>query len=82
MTIDTTTKISNHNVNFNTIEEEQEASSNPKPMIWTRVDRRLRDVRNECHPEVFECWKEVDADLDKVERELDSLLATVKATIF
>ncbi|KAG0209359.1 hypothetical protein BGX33_005651 [Mortierella sp. NVP41] len=53
-----------------------------EPRIWVRTDRRLRDVRNECHPEVFECWREVDADLDKVERQLDSLLATVKAAIF
>ncbi|KAF9113680.1 hypothetical protein BGX27_001043 [Mortierella sp. AM989] len=53
-----------------------------EPRIWTRTDRRLKDVRNECHPEVFECWRVVDEDLDKVERELDTLLATVKATIF
>lgn len=39
-----------------------------EPRIWIRTDRRLRDVRSECHPEVFECWREVDADLDKVER--------------
>ncbi|KAF9582494.1 hypothetical protein BGW38_000140 [Lunasporangiospora selenospora] len=45
-------------------------------------DQRLRDVKNDCHPEVFECWQNVDADLDKVEKELDSLLATVKATVF
>ncbi|KAI8604694.1 hypothetical protein EDD21DRAFT_365539 [Dissophora ornata] len=63
-----------------TIHEEDEESD--EPMIWTRTERRLRDVQGECHPEVFECWKEVDAELDKVGRELDSLLATVKATIF
>ncbi|CAO3572083.1 unnamed protein product [Mortierella alpina] len=49
---------------------------------WTRTDRRLRDVQRECHPEVFECWRGVDADLDRVEKELDSLLATVKAALF
>ncbi|KAF9571373.1 hypothetical protein EC968_000689 [Mortierella alpina] len=49
---------------------------------WTRTERRLRDVQRECHPEVFECWRGVDADLDRVEKELDSLLATVKAAIF
>ncbi|KAF9968236.1 hypothetical protein BGZ70_005626 [Mortierella alpina] len=50
--------------------------------MWTRTDRRLRDVQRECHPEVFECWRGVDADLDRVEKELDSLLATVKAAVF
>ncbi|KAF9284273.1 hypothetical protein BGZ68_004811 [Mortierella alpina] len=50
--------------------------------MWTRTDRRLRDVQRECHPEVFECWRGVDADLDRVEKELDTLLATVKATVF
>ncbi|KAF9194509.1 hypothetical protein BGZ50_006234 [Haplosporangium sp. Z 11] len=49
---------------------------------WTRTDRRLRDVQDECHPDVFDCWKEVDSDLDKVERELDALLATVKSMTF
>ncbi|KAG0218101.1 hypothetical protein BGX31_011694 [Mortierella sp. GBA43] len=87
-TTTTTPTTPNHNVNFNTIEEEEEEgeeepSNNVRPMMWlNRSDRRLRDVQNDCHPEVFECWKEVDADLDKVEKELDSLLATVKATIF
>ncbi|KAG0198014.1 hypothetical protein BGX28_008495 [Mortierella sp. GBA30] len=52
------------------------------PRIWTRMDRRLRDVQEDCHPEVFECWRGIDADLDRVERELDTLLATVKATVF
>ncbi|KAG9323140.1 hypothetical protein KVV02_005847 [Mortierella alpina] len=50
--------------------------------MWSRTDRRLRDVQLECHPEVFECWRGVDADLDRVEKELDSLLATVKAAVF
>ncbi|KAF9958257.1 hypothetical protein BGZ72_000655 [Mortierella alpina] len=50
--------------------------------MWTRTDRRLRDVQRDCHPEVFECWRGVDADLDRVEKELDSLLATVKASVF
>jgi len=36
--------------------------------MWTRTDRRLRDVQRECHPEVFECWRGVDADLDRVEK--------------
>ncbi|KAG0304125.1 hypothetical protein BGZ98_005898 [Dissophora globulifera] len=61
---------------------EQQQIDDNEPRIWSRTDRRLRDVRHDCHPEVFECWREVDADLDKVERELNSLLATVKATIF
>ncbi|KAF9156175.1 hypothetical protein BG015_006911 [Linnemannia schmuckeri] len=78
--------------NYNTIDgpaaEDRHGDDNEgeqddvEPRIWTRTDRRLRDVRSECHPEVFECWREVDADLDKVERQLDSLLATVKAAIF
>ncbi|KAF9303337.1 hypothetical protein BGZ74_003981 [Mortierella antarctica] len=41
----------------------------------------LKDVQEECHPDVYECWKDVDADLDRVERELDDLLVTVKASI-
>ncbi|KAG0364001.1 hypothetical protein BG005_000033 [Podila minutissima] len=61
-------------------EKEQETSSSSR--IWTRTDLRLTDVRRECHPEVFECWRDVDADLEKVERDLNSLLATVKATTF
>lgn len=47
-------------------EQDQETSSSSR--IWTRTDLRLRDVRRECHPEVFECWRDVDADLEKVER--------------
>ncbi|KAF9360283.1 hypothetical protein BGX26_009966 [Mortierella sp. AD094] len=62
--------------------DEDDGAADFEPRIWTRTDRRLKDVRSECHPEVFECWRIVDEDLDKVERELDSLLATVKATIF
>ncbi|KAF9907405.1 hypothetical protein EC991_010965 [Linnemannia zychae] len=77
--------------NYNTIDgatddrqgdESEEQQLDDEPRIWMRTDRRLRDVRSECHPDVFECWREVDADLDKVERQLDSLLATVKAAIF
>ncbi|KAG0081178.1 hypothetical protein BGZ92_000340 [Podila epicladia] len=41
----------------------------------------LKDVQDECHPDVYECWKDVDADLDRVERELDDLLVTVKTSI-
>ncbi|KAF9132828.1 hypothetical protein BGW39_011214 [Mortierella sp. 14UC] len=63
-------------------EEQQLDAQDDEPRIWMRTDRRLRDVHSECHPDVFECWREVDADLDKVERQLDSLLATVKAAIF
>ncbi|KAG0039250.1 hypothetical protein BGZ82_009096 [Podila clonocystis] len=62
-------------------EQDQETSTSSS-RIWTRTDLRLRDVRRECHPEVFECWRDVDADLEKVERDLNSLLATVKATTF
>jgi hypothetical protein len=62
--------------NYNTIDgttaddevEQNEGHDDDEPRIWIRTDRRLRDVRSECHPEVFECWREVDADLDKVER--------------
>ncbi|KAF8942153.1 hypothetical protein BGZ47_006784 [Haplosporangium gracile] len=71
--------------NYNTIDgaaAEDHHGNDDEPRIWIRTDRRLRDVRSECHPEVFECWREVDADLDKVERQLDSLLATVKLAIF
>ncbi|KAF9930864.1 hypothetical protein FBU30_011153 [Linnemannia zychae] len=79
--------------NYNTIDEATDDHQNSQsehlhsiqddePRIWVRTDRRLRDVRSECHPEVFECWREVDADLDRVERQLDSLLATVKAAVF
>ena len=28
----------------------------------------LKDVQQECHPDVYDCWKDVDADLDRVER--------------
>ncbi|KAG0056330.1 hypothetical protein BGZ83_005449 [Gryganskiella cystojenkinii] len=40
----------------------------------------LKDVQQECHPDVYDCWKDVDADLDRVERELDDLLVTVKSS--
>ncbi|KAG0348452.1 hypothetical protein BG004_005181 [Podila humilis] len=56
--------------------------SHANTKVWPRTDARLQDVRRECHPEVFDCWREVDADLKKVEKELDTLLATVKATSF
>jgi hypothetical protein len=46
----------------------EDDASDDEPRFWTRTDQRLRDVQSECHPEVFECWKEVDADLDKVEQ--------------
>jgi hypothetical protein len=62
-----TTTTHNPNANFNTIEEEAPSDNVPR-MVWTRTDRRLLDVRSDCHPEVFECWREVDADLDKVEK--------------
>ncbi|GJJ77884.1 hypothetical protein EMPS_10243 [Entomortierella parvispora] len=42
----------------------------------------LKDVQQECHPDVYDCWKDVDADLDRVERELDDLLVTVKGSVF
>ncbi|KAF9208030.1 hypothetical protein BGZ49_009982 [Haplosporangium sp. Z 27] len=64
------------------VPDDDNGSADFEPRIWTRTDKRLKDVRGECHPEVFECWRVVDEDLDKVERELDSLLATVKATLF
>ncbi|KAG0292893.1 hypothetical protein BGZ96_003542 [Linnemannia gamsii] len=51
--------------------EQYYGQDDDEPRIWIRTDRRLRDVRSECHPEVFECWREVDADLDKVEREAE-----------
>jgi len=66
-TMTNTTTTHNPNANFNTIEEEAPSDNVPR-MVWTRTDRRLLDVRSDCHPEVFECWREVDADLDKVEK--------------
>ncbi|KAG0258380.1 hypothetical protein DFQ27_004668 [Actinomortierella ambigua] len=42
----------------------------------------LKDVAPDCHPEVLACWQEVDAALDRVEGELDALLAKVKTTVF
>ncbi|KAG0366167.1 hypothetical protein BGZ54_005714 [Gamsiella multidivaricata] len=50
-------------------------------MLMMLNELTLRDVQEECHPEVYDCWKNVDADLDRVERELDELLVTVKASI-
>ncbi|KAF9356774.1 hypothetical protein BGX26_004794 [Mortierella sp. AD094] len=50
-------------------------------MLMMLNELTLKDVQQECHPEVYECWKDVDADLDRVERELDELLVTVKASM-
>ncbi|ORZ16768.1 hypothetical protein BCR41DRAFT_55839 [Lobosporangium transversale] len=49
-------------------------------MLMMLNELTLKDVQRECHPDVYECWKDVDADLDRVERELDELLVTVKAS--
>ncbi|KAF9130511.1 hypothetical protein BGX30_013469 [Mortierella sp. GBA39] len=51
-------------------------------MLLMLNELTLKDVQQECHPDVYDCWKDVDADLDRVERELDDLLVTVKASIF
>ncbi|KAF9436258.1 hypothetical protein BGZ76_004463 [Entomortierella beljakovae] len=40
----------------------------------------LKDVRQECHPDVYDCWKDLDEQLDRVEKELDELLVTVKTS--
>ncbi|KAF9114841.1 hypothetical protein BGX27_009678 [Mortierella sp. AM989] len=50
-------------------------------MLMMLNELSLKDVQQECHPEVYDCWKDVDADLDRVERELDELLVTVKASM-
>ncbi|KAG0278025.1 hypothetical protein BGZ95_004863 [Linnemannia exigua] len=51
-------------------------------MLLMLNELTLKDVQQDCHPDVYDCWKDVDADLDRVERELDDLLVTVKASIF
>ncbi|KAI8605525.1 hypothetical protein EDD21DRAFT_363337 [Dissophora ornata] len=50
-------------------------------MLMMLNELSLKDVQQECHPEVYDCWKDVDADLDRVERELDELLVSVKASM-
>ncbi|KAF9278019.1 hypothetical protein BGZ68_008835 [Mortierella alpina] len=51
-------------------------------MLFMLNELTLKDVQQDCHPDVYDCWKDVDADLDRVERELDDLLVTVKASVF
>ncbi|KAG0243313.1 hypothetical protein BGX31_010906 [Mortierella sp. GBA43] len=53
-----------------------------KMMLMMLNELTLQDVKQDCHPDVYDCWKDVDADLDRVERELDELLVTVKTSVF
>ncbi|KAF9584790.1 hypothetical protein BGW38_005161 [Lunasporangiospora selenospora] len=46
--------------------EEQQAAT--RMMLMMLNELTLKDVQQECHPDVYECWKDVDADLDRVER--------------
>ncbi|KAG0327190.1 hypothetical protein BGZ99_008171 [Dissophora globulifera] len=65
----------NSDINNKRAKEEQ-----TRMMLIMLNELTLKDVQEDCHPEVYECWKDVDADLDRVERELDELLVTVKAS--
>ncbi|KAG0033887.1 hypothetical protein BGZ82_005955 [Podila clonocystis] len=82
----------NGSTNHNTNDKKQQHDDYPRaksPAELEQVRRMmvmlneltLKDVQEECHPDVYECWKDVDADLDRVERELDDLLVTVKSSI-
>ncbi|KAG0044128.1 hypothetical protein BGZ90_008870, partial [Linnemannia elongata] len=52
----------------------EKSEEQARMMLLMLNELTLKDVQQECHPDVYECWKDVDADLDRVERELDDLL--------
>ncbi|KAG0232242.1 hypothetical protein BGW42_008296 [Actinomortierella wolfii] len=62
--------------------EDDESSFKLQMLEFMTRELSLKDVAPDCHPEVLACWKEVDAALDRVEGELDALLAKVKTTVF
>ncbi|KAI9235192.1 MAG: hypothetical protein BYD32DRAFT_62942 [Podila humilis] len=84
-----TTNTTNHDINDKKQLQHDDYPRAKSPAELEQVRRMmvmlneltLKDVQEECHPDVYECWKDVDADLDRVERELDDLLVTVKASI-
>ncbi|KAG0219793.1 hypothetical protein BGX33_000635 [Mortierella sp. NVP41] len=85
---------SNNNSNKNSSSNDNDTNDNKsgedvvkseeqaRMMLIMLNELTLKDVQQDCHPDVYDCWKDVDADLDRVERELDDLLITVKASIF
>ncbi|KAG0210816.1 hypothetical protein BGX28_008952 [Mortierella sp. GBA30] len=63
-------------------DDKKKTAEETRVMLMMLNELTLKDVQQDCHPDVYDCWKDVDADLDRVERELDDLLVTVKASIF
>ncbi|KAG0339263.1 hypothetical protein BG000_002519 [Podila horticola] len=84
---DDTTTPTNHDINDKKQHDDYPRAKSPAELEQVRRmmvmlnELTLKDVQDECHPDVYECWKDVDADLDRVERELDDLLVTVKTSI-
>ncbi|KAF9939242.1 hypothetical protein BGZ67_009732 [Mortierella alpina] len=62
--------------------DKSKSAEETRMMLFMLNELTLKDVQQDCHPDVYDCWKDVDADLDRVERELDDLLVTVKASVF
>ncbi|KAF9317362.1 hypothetical protein BGZ91_005384, partial [Linnemannia elongata] len=46
----------------------EKSEEQARMMLLMLNELTLKDVQQECHPDVYECWKDVDADLDRVER--------------
>lgn len=71
----------NYDINDNKQQQQQQPQNDDYPrakspaeleqvrrMMVMLNELTLKDVQEECHPDVYECWKDVDADLDRVER--------------
>lgn len=73
---DDTKNPTNHDINDKKQQQHDDYPRAKSPAELEQVRRMmvmlneltLKDVQDECHPDVYECWKDVDADLDRVER--------------
>jgi hypothetical protein len=46
----------------------EKSEEQTRMMLLMLNELTLKDVQQDCHPDVYDCWKDVDADLDRVER--------------
>lgn len=46
----------------------EKSEEQARMMLLMLNELTLKDVQQDCHPDVYDCWKDVDADLDRVER--------------
>ena len=61
-----TTAASQHTNDSNSSSSSKDEQT--KMMLMMLNELTLQDVKQDCHPDVYDCWKDVDADLDRVER--------------